>query len=140
MMTEANWKEVEKAFSGMYGIVTLLVDGREITFKRGLVGKSTLGTGVFVDGQLKGEWAGAKNDHTEQRYLYPKEIYVYTAKSRAAMKKLSPRLRKMYGYSLGQEDKKEINYTPFWPSAASVKRHYSKEFASIELIAATGGR
>lgn len=140
MMTKEDWQKVEKALSGYVGSVTLLVDGHEIKFQRGLVKKNTIGIGMFVDGKMEREWCGLKNSHPEQRFYYQKEFFVYTAKSRADAKKLSPRDRKRWGVNLDEVNKKDIHFTPMWPSAAAIKRHYSQNFPAAELIAATGDR
>ncbi|MDZ4185761.1 MAG: hypothetical protein U1D97_12365 [Desulfuromonadales bacterium] len=139
-MTKEDWQRVEKALSGHIGYVTLLVEGREIRFQRGLVKKNTLGIGMFVDGKMEREWSGSKNDHPEQRFYYPKEFFFWTAKSRAAIKKMTPARLKREGLSSGAENKKDITFTPMWPNASAIKRHFSKNFPDAELIAATGDR
>ena len=140
MMTKDEWQRVEKALSGYTGKVTLLVEGREIFFGRGLVKKNTIGIVVFIDKEAKKEWGGLKNDHPEQRFYYPKEFFFYTAKSREVIKKMSPRELKRCKISKGEANKKEIHFTPMWPSVSAIKRHYSKNFPTAELIAATGDR
>lgn len=139
-MTKEDWQRAEKALSGHIGFVTLLVEGREIRFQRGLVKKNTLGIGMFVDDKMEREWSGLKNDHPEQRFYYPKEFFFWTAKSRAAIKKMSPARLKKEGLSKGDENKKDITFTPMWPSVAAIKRHFSKNFPNAELIDAIGDR
>jgi len=137
-MDATDWKKIEKALSGYIGKVTLLVEGREIRFQRGLVKKNTIGIGMFVDGKMEREWSGLKNDHPEQRFYYQKEHFYWDAKTRAAIKKMSPASLKRNGLTKADENKKDIHFTPMWPSVSAIKRHYSKNFPNAELIAATG--
>lgn len=88
-LTKEEWGRLEKALSGIYGIAKLKVDGHEVSFERRLIDKNRLGIVVYIDGVLKGEWLGKeKADCPEQRYLYPRSCFVYTAKRRAEQKKL----------------------------------------------------
>jgi hypothetical protein len=140
-LTKEEWARVEEALSGIYGVVNLRVDEFQVTFQRRLISKNRLGIVVYVGGEMKGTWFGdEKPDCPEQRYLYPHSRYVYTAKSRAAQKKLIKKWGKRFSKECGQgdPDQKTVCYKPFWPSATAIRRHYQKTFTSIELIEVVG--
>jgi hypothetical protein len=139
-MTREQWTEVEKALSGRYGKVTLRIEGREITLVRELVSKNKLGVVVYVDGKLKSEWIGVAKDCDEQRFMYPSQRFVYSARERDQQKRLLKRFGKRWLKEQGITDpnKKATIFLPFFPSATAARRHFQKNFPEIELVEASG--
>ena len=135
-LSKEEWAQVEKALMGRYGLVKLQVDDRKVTLERALIKKNQMGIVVYVDGVWRGEWVGTANDCPEQRYLCPRDSFVYPAKQRAEMKKISKRRRKEWG--LRDPDTKVRIFYPYWPNATAIRRHYQKRFTSIELIEVIG--
>lgn len=134
-MTKEEWAMVEKALGGLYGSAKLRVDGKEVQFQRELVSKNRLGIVTYVDGQWKGAWISAENEHPEQKYLRTIERFVYTEKTRKSWKKLSKRKQKEWGLD---PDKKGRYFSPVWPSVTAIRRHYQKTFTSIECVEVVG--
>ncbi|WP_027714920.1 hypothetical protein [Desulfuromonas sp. TF] len=136
-MTKEDWEKVEKALSGTYGRAKLKVDGREVTFARGLIDKNRLGIGTYVDGKLRGEWIGSKNEHPEQRYLRPAFKFTHKPKTRATLNKMSKRQRKELG-EYWDPDHKYHYFSFWWNNVTEIRRHYQKTFKSIELLEVIG--
>jgi len=134
-MTKEDWAKVEKALSGTYGHAKLKVDGLEVTFRRAQVSKNRLGIVTYIGGEFKFVWLDPKKEFPGQRYLRPVSKFVWTAKSRREMKKMSKRRLKALGYD---PDEKWHGYDALWPSATAIRRHYQKTFESIELIEVVG--
>lgn len=134
-MTKEDWTKVEKALGGIYGHAKLKVDGRDVKFSRQLVSKNKLGIVTYVDGLIRWEAMDVKAKHPDSPYWRPRSRFFYTAKSRAAAKKMSKRLLKQLGEV---PDKKFYFFDPTWPNATTIRRHYLKTFESIELIEVIG--
>ncbi len=130
-MTKEDWQQVEKALSGTYGSAKLKVDGREVTFKRGLVSKNRLGIGTYVDGTFQGGWLSSKDPVPEARYMRPASKFAWKAEARKRMKKLSKKRLKELGFD---PDEKHHYFTAIWPNVTAIRRHYQKTFERIELI------
>jgi hypothetical protein len=136
-LTKEEWGRVEKAVSGRYGNAKLKVDGRDVTFAREMISKNRLGVVIYVDGKWEGKWFGEENEEIpEQRYLCPHEKYVYGAKHRAELKKISKKRRTEWGW--GDPDRKRKIFYPYASSLTPIRRHYQKTFASIELVEVVG--
>lgn len=132
-MTKEEWEKIEAALSGLLGRVVLIVEGREITFIRGQVGKNRLGIMMYVDGEFEAKWMSPENNCPESRFLRPKSGFVYSKKQRADLRKLSKKFLKSRDIDL---DKKYIIFDPMWPSASSLRKYYEKNFQDIKLIKA----
>ena len=129
-MTKEDWEKVEAALSGMYGRAVLMVDGREITFSRGLIKKNQLGVVTYIGGELKGSWLFG-DDCPERSYLRPSSKYLRSPKQREQARKLGKKLLKELDID---PDEKYHRVTPFWNNAQQIRRHYQKTFKSIELV------
>jgi hypothetical protein len=134
-MTKEEWALVEKALGGIYGSVELEVDGRMVSFQRGLVGKDRLGCMTYIDGEFKGLWVSLEKGYPESKYLAPKSRYVYTLKRRNEMKKLGKKFLKEYGWD---PEKKHEFVSLIWLNGAAIRRHYQKTFTAIKLTKVNG--
>ncbi len=132
-MTKEEWKKIEKALSGIFGMVELFVDGHRISFHKKQIGKNRLGIMTYVDGRYRGKW---EKDDPETRYL--------RCVVKAVWKKSEiERIKKLYG----KRDYKNVKaiyektYTycdPFWFSVGGIRRHYERTFKDIKLVAING--
>lgn len=129
--TKEQWAEFEKQADSLYSSQTITCDGFELTVRKELVSKNQLGIMVYVNGCIKGEWLGReKPDCQEQRFMRPTERYVFSAKVRQqALKILGKRL-----YAKERYEQKLKLFSPFWTSAASLRRHLVKTCKSITIL------
>ncbi len=134
-MTKEDWARVEKALGGTYGYAKLQVDGREVTFQRGLVSKNRLGIGTYIDGAFKGVWLRSNTECPEQQYMRPASRFLWKEKDRVFFKKQSKAVLKKYNVD---PNAKHHYFDPFWSSVTSIRRHYQKTFSSIELLEVVG--
>jgi len=134
-MTKEEWGKVEKALSGTYGYAKLQVDGRAVLFQRQLVSNNQLGIVTFIDGEFKGAWISAKEERPKQKFLRRVERFSWPSKTRAELKKWPKKMLKKSGYD---PDEKYHFFSPIWPNATALRRHYLKTFASIELVEVCG--
>ena len=134
-LTKEQWQHVEQTLSGTYGVVDLMVDGKKVTFQRGLVDENRLGIMTYVNGQFKGAWYSIDSEHDEARYLCKKSKFARTKKQRDELKKWRKGLLKKM--EINPDEKIEYR-TPVWPSVTAIRRYYQKTFTSIELIEAIG--
>jgi hypothetical protein len=136
-ITIEGWKAVEASLSGYIGSVEMQVDGRTVTFQRGLLDKNRLGTMTFIDGKCKGEWFLSDNENKapEKKYLRPTTRFVWSTKSRRQMKKIPNRTLKQKKWNT---DETITLYDPVWKNASTIKRHYEKTFNEIILLKING--
>lgn len=111
--------------------VELRCDGYEVTLVLVRISQFKNGIKVYIAGVIKGEWL--VNDCEErQRFFRPVKRSVFTQKQKAAMKKVSKRLRQKAG--LLDPDASFTYYAPYWTSFRALKRHFIKHNSDIELI------
>lgn len=122
-MTPEQWKELEQTLSSSYGIAKLKIDGYNITLNvepyKGL--RSCIA--VYVDGKIKME--NITNDSDIRRRFYCK----HTKQLFKADKKKEAKMTRAEREALGYE-----YYEPWWTSFRSMKSHFIKNNASIELL------
>lgn len=138
-MTREEWQQVEKALSGIYGNAKLTVDGHAICFNRELISNNKLGIVTYVNGRWEAKWFSSKAEYPEQRFLKREEHYSHKPKLRAELNKH----KKRYGAKFLKEngidpDHKYVLFTPIWPNVTAIRRHYEKNFSSIELVEVVG--
>ncbi len=134
-MNREEWDRVEQALSGVFGRIRLKVDGREVTFRRGLITKNRLGIMTYVDGTFKGAWMLPSHEAPESMFLRPQSRFVYTQKERKRFKRIRKKTLKELKID---PDKKMHSFTPFWNSVGSIRKHYERTFKDIQLLE-TGG-
>lgn len=129
-MTPEQWKELEQTLSSSYGFAKLKIDGYNITLNvepyKGL--RSCIA--VYVDGEIKTENIIKDCDirrrfyckHTKQIVRIDKKM---TAKMTKAEKKVVEEFEKENYYE---------HYEPWWTFFRSMKSHFIKNNASIELL------
>ncbi len=132
-LTKEEWEQVAKALSGYTGAVALVVDGRKVSFARGLVKKNQLGIMTYIDGTFEGAWLSHKEPTPETAFLKVISKFVWKESARSKFKKMSKRQLKQLDID---PDEKHYGRTPIWASASQIRRHYEKTFNSIELLEA----
>ena len=136
-MTESDWEQVEQTLSGLVGYVKLRADGRVVTFARGRISANRLGIATYIDGHFREAWCSFQSECPEQRYLRPVDRFLWPAKARIYWRRLSARERKIL-----QKERPELvdihakvrSYSPIWPSAKAIRRHYERVFAETEFL------
>ncbi len=122
-MTPEQWKELEQTLSSSYGIAKLKIDGYNITLNvepyKGL--RSCIA--VYVDGKIK--WANIFNDCDIRRRFYCKRTKQLFKADKIKEAKMTRAEREALGYEY---------YEPWWTSFRSMKSHFIKNNASIELL------
>lgn len=114
-----------------YSPVELRCDGYEVALVLTRISQFKNVIKVYVNGVIKGEWL--INDCEERRRFFrPVKRSVFTQKQKAAMKKVSKRLRQKVG--LPDPDASFTHYAPYWTSFRALKRHLIKHNSDIELI------
>lgn len=134
-LTKEEWANVDRVLSGLFGRAELQVDGRKVTFLRVKRSKNSLATMTYVDGVFEGGWISHDAVAAERFFMRPTAIFTYKPAERARLKKMSKRMRKLLGEHF-DPDHKFMYFTPYWTSAAQIRRHYEKTFNSIELLKA----
>lgn len=129
-MTPEQWKELEQTLSSSYGFAKLKIDGYNITLNvepyKGL--RSCIA--VYVDGKMKME--NITNDSDIRRRFYCK----HTKQLFKIDKKKAARMTKAEKKALDELRKETVyeHYEPWWTSFRSMKSHFIKNNASIELL------
>lgn len=114
-----------------YSSVELRCDGYEVALVLVRISQFKNVIKVYVNGVIKGEWL--VNDCEERRRFFrPVKRSVFTQKQKAAMKKVSKRLRQKAG--LPDPDASFTYCVPYWTSFRALKRHLIKHNSNIELI------
>lgn len=127
-MTKEEWKKVEDALAGLFGSVEMQVDGHRIKFVKTQVGKTRLEIMTYVDGWYRGEW---KEADPEYRYLRQVTRNLFPPKIRKGYLKLGRKFLKEHNIDVDIK----FNYaTPLWNNFVLIRRHYEKNFTSIELV------
>lgn len=136
--TKEQWQYIEAELSGLFGQVQLLVDGYHLTIVRTKTGKNKLGSLVYINGSIKGEWFKSHRLSDEspdlpeetRRFHRPCVRALYPAAKVASFeKRFGKRMTQKYGYH-----EKLVHYSPEWPSAAALRRHLLKHNNNIELL------
>lgn len=136
--TKEQWELIIQNLSGLFGSVNLLADGYKLTVRRTLTGKNTLGSVVFVNGEVKGLWMvshklSEKNPAVPEearRFYQPRARSMWSQKQRRnAEKAFGKKCAREHGYY-----EKILFYSPCWQSATALKRHLLKNNTNITLI------
>ncbi len=128
VMTDEQWKEVEKKLVPPFGRVELEIDGYKVTIVAQLVEKKKFSFVVYVNGFIRGEWS--KDDcEIRRRFYYESKRSLLTKSEKAKIKKM----RKSVREKLLERTKYSI-YLPYWGSFSRLKSHLIKNNKSIELV------
>lgn len=128
VMTDEQWKEVEKKLVPPFGRVELEIDGYKVTITAQLVEKMKVGFAVYVNGFIRGEWS-INDCEIRRRFYYESKRSLLTKSERAKVKKM----RKSVREEVLQRTKYSI-YLPYWGSFSRLKSHLIKNNKSIELV------
>jgi len=113
-----------------WGRVELICDGHRVTLDtqrwKGLVYRVV----TYVDGEFKGAWMSAKEEHPQQKFMRKRVIRL-----------LSPKQRKSYEKAFGKRraEKEPIytaaitQYMPDWPDGKAALNHLCKVCDSVEI-------
>lgn len=130
-MISQDWKEAEKCLHSLYSFVKLKCDGYEVTLALRTISQFKNAILVYVNGVMKGEWM-TKDCEERRRFFRPVAKSIYSQKQKAALKKISKKLRKKYG--LADPEAKYTSYYPYWTSFRALKGHLIKHNRDIELV------
>ncbi|SFH21635.1 hypothetical protein SAMN05660649_04286 [Desulfotomaculum arcticum] len=127
-MTNEDWKEVEQQLQSIFSHVELKCDGYKVALVLKRLSQMKNGIIVYVNGIFEYKWL-LDDCEERRRFCCPVKKSVYNQKHKAAMKKISKRLR-----GLQDPEAKYTYYLPYWSSFRSLKSHLIKNNSSIELI------
>jgi hypothetical protein len=136
-LTKEDWKTVEDNLKLFYTLVKLKCDGYNITLRLERLTQFKNGIAIYVNGKFEGKWL-IEDCEERRRFLRSVNMFLYTQKQRANMKKISKGLRKKCG--LPDPDVRSTYWTYYWNSFQSLKRHLIKNNTTIELLTGGGGR
>ena len=128
VMTDEQWKEVEKKLVPPFGRVELEIDGYKVTITAQLVEKMKFSFVVYVNGFIRAEWS--MNDcEIRCRFYYESKKSLLKGSEKAKIKKMRKSVR--------EEIMKSAQYSvflPYWGSFSRLKSHLIKNNQSIELV------
>lgn len=128
VMTDEQWKEVEKKLVPPFGRVDLEIDGYKVTITAQLVEKMKFSFVVYVNGFIRAEWS--MNDcEIRRRFYYESKKSLLKGSEKAKIKKMRKSVR--------EEIMKSAQYSvflPYWGSFSRLKSHLIKNNQSIELV------
>ena len=128
VMTDEQWKEVEKKLVPPFGRVELEIDGYKVTITAQLVEKMKFSFVVYVNGFIRAEWS--MNDcEIRRRFYYESKKSLLKGSKKAKIKKMRKSVR--------EEIMKSAQYSvllPYWGSFSRLKSHLIKNNQSIELV------
>lgn len=129
-MTEADWKTIKNNWYHQFCIEKLEVDGYTITLHVE-PNKNRLEKVVYVNGFVKGKWFVKPEDHPESRFYQSWRKRFYTSKFRKQMESIWGKRA-----AAKQFDWNKVVYIKqtHWTSFSAFRKHYEKNFKSIELI------
>lgn len=129
VITPADWKRIEEALSGIFGVETLICDGYELTICR-RQDKNKLVLQLYVNGVMKGEWV-ANDCEERRRFFFPSVRRLYSrAEIDKAGKGLGKRQLEKFRAEMGL-DKTMTIYMPIWGSFTALRRHLIKHNKEI---------
>lgn len=128
VVTDEQWKEVEKKLVPPFGRVELEIDGYKVTITAQLVEKMKFSFVVYVNGFIRAEWS--MNDcEIRRRFYYESKKSLLKGSEKAKIKKMRKSVR--------EEIMKSAQYSvflPYWGSFSRLKSHLIKNNQSIELV------
>lgn len=128
VMTDEQWKEVEKKLVPPFGRVELEIDGYKVTITAQLVEKMKFSFVVYVNGFIRAEWS--MNDcEIRRRFYYESKKSLLKGSEKDKIKKMRKSVR--------EEIMKSAQYSvflPYWGSFSRLKSHLIKNNQSIELV------
>ena len=128
VMTDEQWKEVEKKLVPPFGRVELEIDGYKVTITAQLVEKMKFSFVVYVNGFIRAEWS--MNDcEIRRRFYYESKKSLLKGSEKAKIKKMRKSVR--------EEIMKSAQYSvflPYWGSFSRLKSQLIKNNQSIELV------
>lgn len=130
-MTPQDWKEVEERLNLFSAIVKLRCDGYEVTLVLKRISQFKNAIMVYVNGEIRGSWL-AEDCEERRRFYRPRVKSLYSQKQKAALRKVSKKLRKKFG--LPNPEAKYTFYDFYWTSFKALKCHLIKHNKSIERV------
>lgn len=131
-ISKDQWADIERELNYSYGRVELLCDGYKVNLVVEKVKKLQFAIVTYVNGEWKGAWYKGETEEAK-RFLRPVTRFVHSPKLRKD-------LIKIYGGKRCPAAKlKDINKTHThceftWNSVRSMRRHFEKHNASLELV------
>lgn len=130
LVTSQEWKEAEERLKSLWSPVKLKCDGYDLALCLERIGQFKNGILVYINGVMKMEWL-AEDCEERRRFLRPVKKSVFSQKQKAALRKVSKRVRKENG--LPELDASYIEYVPYWTSFRALKSHLIKHNSEIEM-------
>jgi hypothetical protein len=139
--TKAQWLEIEKELSGMFGRVELEADGFTVVATVQTVAPLKQGIVIYVDGFWKGEWC--RGEAVEARkFLQECKRYLWPAKMREQAKKnikLRYQTAEVKEYWRRTAEDQLSSWSLYWTNAKAMTRHWRKTCTDIEIVKVGGG-
>lgn len=136
-MTPQDWKEVEKRLENFWLPVKLKCDEYELTLRLERINQFKNAILVYVNGLMKVKWM-TEDCEERRRFFRPKKQSAYSQKQKAALRKMSKRLRQKAG--LPDPDDTYTYYIPYWTSFKALKSHLIKNNSNIQLVREQDGK
>ena len=128
VMTDEQWKEVEKKLVPPFGRAELEIDGYKVVIVAGLVDKMKYGFVVYVNGFIRAEWS--MNDcEIRRRFYYESKKSLLKSSEKAKIKKMRKSVREEI-----MKSAQDSVFLPYWGSFSRLKAHLKKNNKSIELV------
>lgn len=129
-MTPEEWKQVETALSGSFGVAKLRVDGYELWLVIEQAKPLKYVISVYVNGWMRGEWL-MKDCEERRRFCCPRKTRLYMPAQKAKLTKgLGKRAIAKYFPNI---DHTITWYSSAWGSFSALKRHLLANNKQIEL-------
>ncbi len=132
-MTEAEWKQVDKALKSVFSRgAKLRIDGYEVSLCLRQISQFSNAIAVYINGEFRGKWL--TNDCEERRRFFCcKKKSAFKDKDAKAFgvrsKKRISELKEKYSY---------CEYSSHWKNFRKMKKHFIENNLQIELIKIDG--
>lgn len=135
-ITKEQQSQIEYELCGFFGRVELLCDGHKITAAVKGIGPLKQVVAIYIDGEIKGEWARGEDEFVRKFHRESKRYLLSKREREMAMKNSTNRyLPKEYReYRKASATKTLSFWYPYWTSAKLFLRHISKTCAEIEVV------
>ena len=140
VITKEQWEIVEKELAQGWVNVTFEYKGFELSIQRQRLSESQTVLGVFINGEIKGEWIN--HDGKTDKELIPEILTDVWKLKTSAMYKPSQikKIEKFYGKRRAKKEYPELHeryefWLPYFPKASVLVRQF-KKLEGIKLIKA----
>lgn len=125
------WQQLEQRLQGVFGSVTILADGHEVSLQKRPDGEKLV-IQVGVDGWIKGEWMTVDDQgepkHPEGRFYRPMRSRLYPLKKYSALKRVFGKKKADRMTAL-----RTVAVSAYWNSPKTLISHLRKHFPDLEI-------